>query len=171
MRMYVRGHAPTTIAVSSYSAGPGFRLVAVGVAVKPLDTSQRARNLTDVFGCGWSARDLSNLLDVVRCADGGLNTTSARAGERRPGRDHRGDTGRLQQQAQSEGHRAGRTSASSPDQWINLGEEQQRPSLFLNTTPFLLRDVSTDPACSSGRFCAFRHPLRPFLLDGYLGPL
>ena len=49
-----------------------------------------------------------------------------------------------------------------------LREEQQRPSVFAYTTPFLLRDFSTWPASSSRRLCVFHHRLQPFLLNAYL---
>jgi hypothetical protein len=54
---------------------------------------------------------------------------------------------------------------------ISLLEEQQRPSLFFYTTPFLIWDFSTYLACSSGRFRAFYHRLPPFLSNVYLALL
>src|ERR1035437_2759251 len=58
--------------------------------------------------------------------------------------------------------------SSNPSAQLSPREEQQRPSWCSYTTSFLIRDSSTDPACSSGRVCGFHHPLRRFLSNGCL---
>jgi hypothetical protein len=54
---------------------------------------------------------------------------------------------------------------------ISRRAQQQNHAWFSCTTPFLTGDFSTYPASPARHFCAFRPPLRPFALDGYLAPL